>query len=204
MEQSTQSQPQTAKKRGCAFYGGMGCLVMVGLFMFFGILGSIALHSGKDKAQEKKAEYDAQQASKQDQQASNSEVTETNEEAPRFVFDLETLYGKNIHEIRIILGEPSDGELTNPKPEQVFGQNMEWDNTFKKDGYELLVTYNYDTGEIIDFFIPTNDPSGQTKDTEPLKEVGNVVDSSSYIVEAVQTLRDQSYYTGIKITPVAK
>lgn len=117
-----------------------------------------------------------------------------------YVFDLDALYGKNIDEIRSVLGEPTDGAQKDPTAAQMAFEHMEWSNTFEKDGYELLVTYDATDKHVIDFFIATNDPSGQTKDVDSLKQVGNIVNSEHYIVEPVKTLSDPSYYTGITVT----
>lgn len=128
----------------------------------------------------------------------NNEVIKTE---ISYVFDLEALYGKSITEIRAVLGEPVD-KFKDPTPEQMSPSGAtEWDNTFEKGGFELLVTYNANTGKVIDFFISTNDPEGWTRDVEPLKRVGNVANSSNYTIDPVEALRDSSYFTGIIITP---
>jgi hypothetical protein len=71
------------------------------------------------------------------------------------VFDLEKLYGKNIDEIRSILGNPIDGNHIEPTKQQInLGMAEDgWDNTFEKDGYDLLITYDVSTRNVIDFFI---------------------------------------------------
>ncbi|MBI2420522.1 MAG: hypothetical protein HYV38_00345, partial [Candidatus Levybacteria bacterium] len=77
-----------------------------------------------------------------------------------------------------------------------------WDNTFKKDGKELLVTYKPSTREVIDFFVSTDDPSGATKDTKKLLEISGLSENSpSYIIEFVKVINDPNSYTGIKATP---
>jgi len=127
--------------------------------------------------------------------------TSTQQEEITPVFDLEALYGKNIDEIRAVLGEPTDGEYTNPTALQLALGVKEWDNAFEKDGCELLVTYNVYSREVIDFFIGTDDPSGVTKDTKKLEEILNVENSTNFTIEPVRAIKNPSVYTGIKVVP---
>lgn len=117
------------------------------------------------------------------------------------VFDLEALYGKNIEEIRAILGEPIDGEYTNPTTQQLALGTREWSNSFKKDKYELLVTYDVTSKKVIDFFVGTDDPSGATKDTKKLEKILNIQNSTNFLIEPVKALDDSSVYTGIIVKP---
>jgi len=136
-----------------------------------------------------------------EQPTSTPSSTQTEVPEQTTVFDLEALYGKNIDEIRVALGDPTDGEWIEPSAAQIEMGTTEWNNTFKKDGYELLVTYKVESREVIDFFVSTNDPSGLTKDIENLKDVLNVKSSSTYTVEPVEAMIDPSSYTGIIATP---
>lgn len=206
MEQSTRPQAQPAKKRGCLYFTGMGCLVMLGLFLLFVgyscVAGVSDLSKAKEKAQQNKAAYDAQQALKNSNTDSdiNTNTTPT-VVTPQYTFDLEALYGKNIDEIRIILGTPLDGDQIDPTAQQIELGGSEWSNSFAKGDHELLVTYNATTRNVLDFFIGTNDPSGSTKNTDGLKDVGNVRNTTQYTIESVPTIRDKSSYTGIKVIP---
>ena len=128
------------------------------------------------------------------------ETTQVSEQIA-VIFDLEPLYGKNIDEIRAVLGEPTDGEYTNPTAQQLELGTKEWSNTFKKDKYELLVTYDVSSKEVIDFFVSTDDPSGTTKDTKKLEKILNVENSTNFTIEPVKALKDLSVYTGIKVIP---
>lgn len=127
--------------------------------------------------------------------------TNTPQAQASVVFDLETLTGKNIDQIKTVLGQPKDGSLSEPNADQVALGTTQWDNTFEKDGYELLVTFNPDTRSVIDFFLATNDPSGMTKDIQSLKQMLNVESTSNYTVEPVKTIKDPTSYTGVKATP---
>jgi hypothetical protein len=114
------------------------------------------------------------------------------------VFDIKALDGKNIDGIVKVLGDPTTN--TEPTKLQLKDGVSEWDKSFKKDGYELLITYNPKTREVIDFFIGTKDPSGKTTDYKDLLQVTNVSEvSSKIIVEPVKTIQDPESFTGIKI-----
>jgi hypothetical protein len=72
----------------------------------------------------------------------------------KVIFDVPSLVGKNVTEIVTILGTPSSNDV--PKEEQLLS-NREWDMSFRKDGFQLLVTYNYDTKVVKDFFFGGDD-----------------------------------------------
>lgn len=129
------------------------------------------------------------------------ETVQTTETAVTSIFDLEALYGKNIDEIRTTLGDPSDGEWKEPTALQIEMGTTEWNNTFKKEGYELLVTYDVGSRKVTDFFLSTNDPSGLTKDTESLKMILNINNSSNYTIDPVESFVDSSSFTGIIAIP---
>lgn len=114
---------------------------------------------------------------------------------PSYIFDIPGLLGKNIDEIRKILGQPLDKDMTEPTAEQSMGGSGEWDNTFKKDGQELLVTFNFKTRTVIDYFL-----SGDNK--TKLLQVGNLKENDPrYTIEPVKQLNKPTAITGIKIVP---
>jgi len=129
------------------------------------------------------------------------ELTKVQKEEVVVVFDVEALYGKNIDEIRTILGEPSEGKWTNPTTLQIELGTKEWNNTFEKDKYQLFVTYDVGNKKVIDFFIGTNDASGATKDIKKLEQILNIQNSTNFIIEPVKVIGDPSEYTGIKVIP---
>jgi hypothetical protein len=136
-------------------------------------------------------------ATKSPTEAQSTEAQST-EKKLDVVFDINALDGKNIDEIIKVLGNPT----TNSEPTRLQLKDgvSEWDKSFKKDGYELLITYNPKTREVIDFFIGTKDPSGKTTDYKDLLQVTNVSEGSSkIIVEPVKTIQDPESFTGIKI-----
>lgn len=127
-----------------------------------------------------------------------SKPQQTSEVTRPFVFDVPSLVDKDIDKAKIILGSPLDKEPT----EKQMSKTDKWSLTFGKDDKELLVTYNTDTGKIIDFFIGTDDPSGKTKDKNHLLELGNLKESDShYKIEFVKAVNDSSFFTGVKVIP---
>lgn len=114
---------------------------------------------------------------------------------PSYSFDIPSLLGKNIDEVRQVLGTPLDKNLTEPTAEQLKLGADEWDNSYKKGNQELLVTFNPITRKIVDFFL-----SGDNK--AKLIEAGNLKENdSNYTIEQVKQLKNPSAITGIKITP---
>jgi hypothetical protein len=110
------------------------------------------------------------------------------------VFDIASLVGKPVDEIREILGKPQDKE---PEPTELQLQIGfdEWSNVFTKDGQELLVTFNPRTRQVIDFFL-----AGENKII--LIQQGNLVEATlAYTIEPVNAIRNPSEITGIKIIP---
>lgn len=126
--------------------------------------------------------------------------TNNTENQQNYVYDIPSLIGKNLGEVREALGTPQfDDE---PNAAQLQLGTTEWNKTYEKDGNSLLVTYKVSDQSIIDFFISTNDPSGATKDTKQLLRVGNLSENDpTYKVEFIKALTDKSSYTGVKITP---
>ena len=117
----------------------------------------------------------------------------------KVVYDVPSLIGKNIDEIRKVLGKPSDTEIE-PTKLQMKMKFDSWDNSFEKDGRTLLVTFNPQNRQVVDFFIETTDPSGSTSDYSDLLQICNVTnDNPKYSIEPVPTIKDNTKYTGIKI-----
>lgn len=114
------------------------------------------------------------------------------------VFDFEAFHGKNVDEIKAILGTPSsDTEPTDAQKQFI----KEWDKLWQKDGHELLVTYNVASRRVIDYFVPTNDPSGATKDLRELEAVVGAKKLVNFTVLPVKTIEDPTKYTGVLVIP---
>ncbi|MEI7689826.1 MAG: hypothetical protein WCI79_02580 [Candidatus Saccharibacteria bacterium] len=120
---------------------------------------------------------------------------------PKYSFDVPSLLGKDIDEVRLILGAPEDKTLSEPTAEQISLGADEWDNTFKKDGKELLVTFSANTRKVVDFFISADDPSGVTTDVQHLLDIGNLKEgASNYTIKQVKALKNPSAITGIIVS----
>jgi hypothetical protein len=118
-------------------------------------------------------------------------------------FDVPTLIGKNIDEIKAVLGTPQQD--TEPNAQQIKSGVTEWEKQYTKDGKGLLVTYSVATKEVIDFFITTDktDKEGLTTDKQHLLDIGNFKEGdANYKIEFVKALKNPSAYTGVKATPV--
>ena len=169
--------------------------IIIGVLIVIGVIASL----GGDGEETKTAE-ETKEETAVEQVAEEAETEEPAEE-PEVVFDVGALYGKNIDEIRAVLGEPTDGDYTDPTAQQLQLGTKEWSNTFKKDKYELLVTYDVSSKEVIDFFVPTywyqsnDDPSGV------IEKILNVENSTNFTVQSVEALGYPSEYTGVKIIP---
>ncbi len=116
------------------------------------------------------------------------------------VFDVPTLLGKNIDEVRVVLGTPDDKELTEPNAQQLALGVDSWDNTFTKGNDNILVTFNPTTRKVIDYFLSGNNENGENK--QHLIDIGNLNEGDSkYEIKAVKVLKDPSKITGIIVTP---
>lgn len=109
-------------------------------------------------------------------------------------FDVPSLIGKSIDELREVLGTPTDADIE-PTQQQLDLGVDEWSNGFTNDGQDLLVTYNPRTRAVIDLFLDGSDQNS-------LLQRGNLaVRSAAYRIEPVRALRNPSQITGIKILP---
>lgn len=123
------------------------------------------------------------------------------EQRKTFVFDVPSLTGKNLDEVKAALSAYQKKTLE-PTKEQIRLGVKEWEVEFEKDGKSLLVTYEIATRKIKDFFISTDDPSGKTQDKKHLLELGNLKeDDPKYKVEFVKVFKEPDYFTGVKVVP---
>lgn len=111
-------------------------------------------------------------------------------EKPKAIFDVPSLIGKSIDEVKGILGEPT--KYTAPTKQQLEVFPI-WDMEYTKDDTNLLVTYNPKSKVITDFFMDGSDQ-------QRLLALGNLQEKSdNYIVETVKAITKPSEITGIKI-----
>ena len=145
-----------------------------------------------------KQETKTQSTSEQKTTSNSTSEKQNTEEQVAVAFDIPSLLGKNIDQLRTVLGNPTDSQI---EPNGAQSNFETWDNTFKKGDYELLATYNPKTRVVEDLFLSTDDPSGQTKDKNRLLKQANVKEGSNlYKIEFVKTIKDPAYYTGIKVS----
>jgi hypothetical protein len=131
--------------------------------------------------------------------APTKEVAKTKEAT---VFDVPALLGKNIDEVRVVLGTPDDKKsgMDEPNAQQLALGTDSWDNTFTKGNDTILVTFNPVTRKVIDYFLSGNNENGENK--QHLIEIGNLNESDSkYKIVAVKMIKDPSKITGITVTP---
>jgi hypothetical protein len=129
-----------------------------------------------------------------------SSTQQSTKQLSNAVFDIPSLVDKDIDGVIAVLGTPKGKD---PTAQQIELGINEWDKTFVKDGKELLVTYTISNRKIIDFFIPTDDPSGLTTDTEHLLRLGNLKQGDPrYRIEFVKAIKDPSSFTGVKVIPL--
>ena len=119
----------------------------------------------------------------------------------KIIFDVPSLFGMDIDQIKKTLGTPSDDVEPTSAQLANMGQDSDWWKTFEKDGAKLLVTYNPRTRKVVDFFI--SDLGDQDK--ERIMAAGNLKNGdSAYQLEFVKALKDPSTYTGLKVTPASR
>lgn len=154
--------------------------------VFIGIVGSIGSSLPKDTTQPTQTVTEAPTATEQPLQ---------------YTFDVPSLMGKTIDEIKIVL-QPYMTKSLEPTDAQIKAGVKDWDVGFTKDGKELLVNYDIASKKVNNFFISTDDKSGKTKDKSHLLELGNLKENDSrYTIEFVKVFIDPNSFTGVKITP---
>jgi hypothetical protein len=110
-------------------------------------------------------------------------------------FQVEGLCGLTIDEIRTKLGTPHGTEHEPTELNRSAGIE-DWDNTFERDGFELLVTFNARTRKVEDFFIAGDDAD------EIVAKWNLHRDSPAYRLEEVSAIAGPGI-TGIKVIPHA-
>lgn len=114
------------------------------------------------------------------------------------VFDVPALVGKDINGVQSILGTPSADDSSHVWP----NGNDEHIKTWTRHKVDLIVSFHSQTGQIIDFFLATDDPSGATKDAGRLYAQGNITESDPrYRIDIRSSRPDEELYTGVKIIP---
>lgn len=114
--------------------------------------------------------------------------TKFTEEEVNQVFDIPPLVGKNLDELIAILGTP-DEDSEPPATYVKLSDDRTWDKAWYREGYSLSVSYNIDTGKVVDLFLGSNSDHSLTvfRDTNNILTVGNLSSTSTdYSVEFVK------------------
>ena len=110
------------------------------------------------------------------------------------VYDVPALLGKNIKEVKQILGTPINASEKITKEMKKGKQSVI--AVYKKDSVELWVAYNMKTGKVENFFVPANNESGSVENIDTLLEKVNASYSTDYEIEASGV---EGAYVGVKI-----
>lgn len=117
----------------------------------------------------------------------------------KVVFDVPSLIGKDLKQLREILGTPSyDKEPTSQQRELV----DTWEKSWSREGYSLMVSYDTKTKKIIDLFLgaDTDATYAVFEDVNNILKVGNLqLNSNEYSVKFIKAINDTGY-TGATIT----
>lgn len=125
-------------------------------------------------------------------------VAETKSEAPavqqpqdpQFIFDVPALIGKNIDEVKAVLGSPTT--YTAPTKQQLALMDI-WDMEYTKDDVNLLITYNPKSKTVLDYFIDGSDKA-------KLLALGKLQEKNdAYIAEFVKNISNPNEILGVKI-----
>ena len=110
----------------------------------------------------------------------------------KVVFDIPPLIGKNIDQVRAVLGPPPEDSI--PQVGAVI------DDLYEKDDQMLLVSFNRHSRKVNDFFVGTDDPSGLTADYSDIMKICNARKNGlNYLIIPVRATLDSTKFTGIRI-----
>jgi len=134
-----------------------------------------------------------------------SRFTDRREPAPvayvstqQVVFDIPSLIGKNLKELREELGTPSyDKE---PTPLQV-QEGDTWEKNWDREGYTLMVSYDIRTKKIVEYSLLADSDASYVifENTNNILKVGNLKsDSGEYSVKFIKA-KNAPGYTGANI-----
>lgn len=119
------------------------------------------------------------------------------------LFEIPSLFNKNIDQIKKELGAPLDGFQTEPTKLQLQMGITEWNNSWKKDEETLLITYNPINRKVIDFFISGSGLFSSVSDKQKILDTGGLkIEQQNYKVEFVKMRKDPSQFTGVIVTPI--
>jgi len=106
------------------------------------------------------------------------------------------LLGLTIDQAREELGAPDEDEFVDPSKEQLALGVEKWSNQFTVGEYTVLLDFNIQSREVIEFFINSKD--GATRDWKALLPISGLSeDSSAYTIKPVEARSKAGYYTGV-------
>lgn len=184
------------KKSGCTR------IFLIFCFSFLAIVGIICIFNDNNESQET--------------EVINKKVN-TNKKI-QIVYDIPSLFGLNIDQIRKKLGKPEDirykdspnvSEIDPPANE--LNTTDEWSNTYHKDNLSIDISFNPKTRKVNDFFIGYNYKSFCMEDFENptdscvfLMESFNVKkDANEYIIKSAPLASNHNICNGLTITPIS-
>ncbi len=111
----------------------------------------------------------------------------------KMVFDIPSLVGKDVKQLREILGTPSYDKEPTSQQAALFGT---WEKTWTREGYDLMVTYNIRNKKVVDLFLGADTDATYAifENTNNILKVGNLQSNSSeYSVEFVKVIKGNGY-----------
>ena len=110
-----------------------------------------------------------------------------------FAFDIPSLLDKNIDQIEVEFGKPTEADTPNLTMNEM-------ERHYYRKGYSLQIDYDTVSREVTGFIIPAPEKSGGTKNCGKLIAAGNLVRTDPrYSIDSLAMPRD-GYYGSIVIT----
>jgi len=158
-------------------------------FILFGLTTDSKDTQEKNAVEPKKTQEIVEQKKVSTETKSETKSQDT-PQLPQAVFDVPSLIGKNIDEVKKVLGEPT--EFLQPTKQQLALTDI-WDMSYTKDDTNLLITYNPKNKIVLDYFIDGNDKA-------KLLALGNLQEKNdAYITEFVKNVSNSNEILGVKI-----
>ncbi len=129
-------------------------------------------------------------------------VAQQTSSAPRvrtpMIFDVPSLVGMTVSEVKTALGKPTETS------KRINADDHDAYILYTRDGQDLMVSFDYGSNIVKDFFLSSGDPSGATQDTTRLMDRANLTEGDArYKIEFIQVLNDPSSYTGVQVMAAA-
>ena len=116
----------------------------------------------------------------------------------KVIFDIPSLKGKNVIQVKKILGKPKDETI--PTAQQI-NAGVTGDLTYSKGGYNLDIQFDASTNKVIDFFL---DQENTVPDYKIFLAAANLANTKDFVIKPVKSNKNPSVFTGVIITPNKK